>query len=184
MDRAGPGYFFAVFLHSVWNTAATISNQLVLLMLPLWFLFVFAFVGLLIWLVARKGRIIRDNLKDEILLGNLTPWELGLITSPIARLRATFSFGGSAGRKFVDAAARLALSKWHTARATQGRKLTVSADMVAPLRQDLHRLRGEVSRALGKPVPQPTPWSAPRAGQGSQGYIQPIIPPHGPGRPY
>ncbi|MBS2013803.1 MAG: PrsW family intramembrane metalloprotease [Deltaproteobacteria bacterium] len=153
------GYMFAAFLHSVWNTAATLSNALVLLMLPLWFLFVLAFFILVVWMVKRKGKIIHDHLRDEVLMGNLTPWELALVTSPIGRIKATFSYGGSAGRKFIDAAARLALSKWHTGRATQGRKLTVSADMIFPLRQDLHRLRGEVSKAMGRPVQQPQPWS-------------------------
>ncbi|HVJ92021.1 MAG TPA: PrsW family intramembrane metalloprotease [Labilithrix sp.] len=164
------GYFFAVFLHSVWNTAATLSGDLVALMLPLWFLFVFAFGGLVIYMVVRKGRIIRDHLKDEVLMGNLTPWELELVTSPVGRWRATFSWGGSAGRRFIDAAARLALSKWHTGRASQGRKLTVSADMIFPLRQELAKLRGEVSRALGRPVQQPQPWTPGQA----QAY-----PPHG-----
>ena len=153
------GYFFAAFLHSTWNTAATISNALMVLMLPLWFLFVFGFFVLVIWLVARKGRIIREHLRDEVLMGNLTPWELDLVCSPVARIRATFSYGGAAGRRFIDAAARLALSKWHTGRATQGRKLTVSADMIFPLRQEIARLRMEVSRALGRPVQQPQPWS-------------------------
>lgn len=169
------GYMFAAFLHSTWNTAATLSNTLVVLMLPLWFLFVLAFFILVIWLVKRKGKIIRDHLRDEVLMGNLTPWELELITSPVGRIRATFSYGGSAGRKFIDAAARLALSKWHTGRATQGRKLTVSADMILPLRQDLFRLRGEVSKAMGKPVEQPRPWTPPQMQpQGpQQGYVQP-----------
>jgi RsiW-degrading membrane proteinase PrsW (M82 family) len=153
------GYLFAVFLHSVWNTAATLSNNLVALMLPLWFLFLLAFFGLVIYLVIRKGRIIRDHLKDEVLMGNLTPWELQLVTSPVGRIRATFSFGGGAGRRFIDAAARLALSKWHTGRATQGRKLTVSSDMIFPLRQELAKLRAEVSRSMGRPVQQPQPWS-------------------------
>ena len=156
------GYMFAAFLHSTWNTAATLSGTLVLVMLPLWFLFVIAFTILVVWLVKRKGRIIRDHLRDEVLMGNLTPWELELITSPVGRIKATFSYGGAAGRKFVDASARLALSKWHTGRATQGRKLTVSADMILPLRQDLHRLRGEVSRALGRQVEQPRPWTPPQ----------------------
>jgi RsiW-degrading membrane proteinase PrsW (M82 family) len=153
------GYMFAAFLHSVWNTSATLSNQLVLLMFPLWLLFVLAFSILVVVLVRRKGRIIRDHLKDEVLMGNLTLWELGLVTSPVARMKATFSYGGSAGRRFVDAAARLALSKWHTGRATQGRKLTISADMIFPLRQELFKLRAEVSRALGRPVQQPQPWA-------------------------
>jgi RsiW-degrading membrane proteinase PrsW (M82 family) len=152
------GYCFAMFLHSTWNTAATVSGNLVALMLPLWLLFVLGFIGLVIYLVSRKGRIIRDHLKDEVLMGNLTPWELSLITSPVGRIKATFSYGGSAGRRFVDAAARLALSKWHTGRATQGRKLTVSADMIFPLRQELSKLRGKISRALGRPVQQPQPW--------------------------
>ncbi len=169
------GYLFAAFLHSTWNTAATLSNQLVLLMLPLWFLFVLAFFILVIWLVKRKGKIIRDHLRDEVLMGNLTPWELALITSPIGRIKATFNYGGSAGRKFIDAAARLALSKWHTGRATMGRKMTVSADMIYPLRQDIFRLRGEISKALGKPVPQPQPWTPPGM-HPQQQHQQPRVP--------
>jgi len=153
------GYMFAAFLHSVWNTAATLSGDLVALMLPLWFLFVLGFFGLVIYMVIRKGRIIRDHLKDEVLMGNMTPWELQLVTSPIGRWRATFSWGGGAGRRFIDAAARLALSKWHTGRATQGRKLTISSDMIFPLRQELAKLRAEVSRSMGRPVQQPQPWT-------------------------
>ena len=178
------GYFFAAFLHSVWNTAATISNDLVALMLPLWFLFLLAFFGLVIYLVIRKGRIIKDHLKDEVLMGNLTQWELELVTSPVSRIRATFSYGGSAGRRFVDACARLALSKWHTGRATQGRKLTVSADMIYPLRQELHKLRAEVQRSMGKPVQQPQAWQPPpvqAAPQQQQPFYQ--QPPGGFGSP-
>ncbi|MDB4944007.1 MAG: putative rane protein [Labilithrix sp.] len=179
------GYLFAAFLHSTWNTAATLSNQLVLLMLPLWFLFVLAFFGLVIWLVKRKGKIIRDHLRDEVLMGNLTPWELELVTSPVGRMKATFSYGGGLGRKFIDAAARLALSKWHTGRATMGRKVTVSADMIYPLRQDIFRLRGEIARKLGRPVQQPQAWQPPAAGQQfvaqpmHQPYVQPGQPPPG-----
>jgi hypothetical protein len=106
-------------------------------------------------------------------MGNLTQWELALIGSPIGRIKATFSYGGGAGRRFVDAAARLALSKWHTGRATQGRKLTVSADMIFPLRQELHKLRAEVARALGRQVQQPQAWQAPAAGQAAQQPQQP-----------
>jgi protease PrsW len=160
------GYLAGAFLHSVWNTSATFGASL--LLLPIFFLFVVAFGVLLLFMIRRKGKIIKDHLKDEVLMGNMTPWELDLVTSPVARIRATFSFGGSPGREFVDAAARLALSKWHTGRATQGRKLTVSADMILPLRQDLHRLRGEVSRSMGRPVPQPQPWQAPPVQQQQQ----------------
>lgn len=181
------GYFTAVFLHFVWNFAASVHSALVIIMLPLWFLFVIAFTCIVIWCVHRKGRIIRDYLKDEVLMGNLTQAELDMVCSPVGRIRATFSFGGATGRKFVDAAARLALSKWHTGRATQGRKATISADFVVPLRQDLHKLRGEVSRVLGRPVPQPQAWRPPaspyaqQAQMPQQGYVPPGY--GGPGGP-
>src|ERR1019366_6561562 len=167
------GYCAAMFLHATWNTAATISGFLFIVMLPLWFLFVAAFLGILIWLVVRKGRIIRMHLQDEGLLGTMTRDELALVTSPWGGLRATFGWGGAPGRKFVRTAARLGLSKWHAGRAMKGRKRTVSADWIAPLRQELGELRMAVSRALRRPVPMPQAWTpggAPQQGAYPQPY--------------
>ncbi len=152
------GYACAVMLHSIWNTSATISGFLFLLMMPLWLVFVAAFLGILIWLVVRKGRIIRAHLQDEVLMGTLTREELGLVSSPIAGWRATFGWGGSAGRRFVRAATRLGLSKWHAGRAMRGRRRTVSADWIVPLRQELGELRMQMSQAIGRPLPQPQAW--------------------------
>ena len=157
------GYLCAVFLHSLWNTAAEISNMAVLLMLPLWLLFVLSFLGLLLWLVSRKGRIIRDHLRDEVLLGFLSPGELELVTSPIARLRAGMSHG-RVGRQFVGAATRRGLSKWHAARAMKGQKRTISADWIVPLRMELTELRNKAWQASGRPLaagPPPQVWSPP-----------------------
>src|ERR1700722_3387537 len=154
------GYCGAMFLHSLWNTASTISGFLFLIMLPLWLLFVAAFIGILIWLVVRKGRIIRLHLQDEVLMGTLTHQELDLVCSPWGGLRATFGWGGGAGRKFVRTAARLGLSKWHTGRAMRGRKMTVSADWILPLRQELAELRMAVARSMGRAVPMPQAWTA------------------------
>ena len=101
-------------LHCVWNTAATISGFLTLLMLPLWFAFVAAFLGILIGLVVRKGRIIRAHLQDEVLHGQ--PHARGARSRLLARSRswrATFSLGRRRGRRFVRTATRLGLSKWH-----------------------------------------------------------------------
>jgi RsiW-degrading membrane proteinase PrsW (M82 family) len=175
------GYCCAVILHSTWNTAATLSGMLTVIMLPLWFLFVLGFFAIVITLVVRKGRIIRQHLQDEVLLGNLTPQELDLVSSAWAHWRATFSFGGSLGRQFVTAAARLGLSKWHAARAAKGHSRTVSADFVVPLRQDLRRLRDEISRKLGRQLPQPQPWQPP---QGPQYQPYPQYPPQRPPNPY
>jgi hypothetical protein len=164
------GYFTAAFLHFVWNGAATLSGVVTLIMLPLWFLFVLLFIAIVVALVFRKGRIIKDNLKDEVLIGTLTPWELEMVTSPVGRWKATMSYGGKAGRDFVAAAARLGLCKWHTARAMKGQKRTVSMDFIAPLRQELARLRQEVYARLGRPMPQPAygPYAPPQQGYGQQ----------------
>jgi RsiW-degrading membrane proteinase PrsW (M82 family) len=175
------GYVGAMVLHCIWNTAATVSGFLTILMLPLWFAFVLAFLMILIWLVVRKGRIIRTHLKDEVLLGFLTPGELELVCSPFGGLRATFGWGGAAGRRFVRAAARLGLCKWHAGRAYAGRQRTVSADWIVPLRQELFELRAAVARAIGRPVPQPVPWAPPRAAPyaAPRGAPYPQYPPQG-----
>lgn len=152
------GYCVAVFLHSVWNTAATASGMLVLVMLPLWLLFVTGFFVMVVVLVRRKGRIIGEHLKDEVLTGHMTVAELELVTSVWSWWKATFTWGGPSARRFVEAASRLALSKWHSRRAAQGHSQTISGAFVAPLRKELKQRRDEMSRALGRPLPQPEPW--------------------------
>src|SRR5262249_9797859 len=113
---------------------------------------------IIVALVVRKGRIIRDCLKDEVLMGNLTPAELSLVCSPIGRLKATFTHGGLAGRRFVASAARLGLCKWHAARALRGQKQTVSMGFIVPLRQELFRLRQEMWAKSGRRPASPAGW--------------------------
>jgi RsiW-degrading membrane proteinase PrsW (M82 family) len=137
------GYLFAVLLHALWNVAATVSGMWLMLMLPLWFAFVSVFFGIIVWLVIRKGRIIRENLHDEVLIGSLSKWELDLICSPVGRLRATMRHG-ALGRRFVECGARLGLCKWHSARAMKGQKKTISTGLIAPLRQEMWQLRSEL----------------------------------------
>ncbi len=177
------GYAAAMFLHSVWNTASTLSGFLFLVMLPLWLLFVAAFLGILAALVRRKGKIIRAHLQDEVLLGTITREELELVCSAFGGLRASFGWGGAAGRRFVRTVARLGLSKWHTGRAMQGRKKTVSVDWIVPLRQEISELRLAMSRALGRALPQPQGWAPqPVAAQAPApqypGYPPPSYPPY------
>ena len=140
------GYFTAVALHAAWNGSAVLSDMLkfplFFLALPLWFLFLAVFGVIVILLVRREGQIIRKHLRDEVLIGNLSEAELELVCSPIGRIRALF-LKGLAGRRFVDAASRLGLSKWHAARAMQGKKMTISADFIVPLRRELAQLRAQ-----------------------------------------
>lgn len=187
------GYLGAVLLHFVWNGAATLSGLVTLSMLPIWFVFVLGFFGMVIVLVVRKGRIIRDHLRDEVLIGNITAQELAMVTSPFGRMQARFSYGGKAGQQFVAAAARLGLCKWHAARAMKGQKRTVSMDFIAPLRRELARLRQQAFVAMGRSMTgapaygprgtsvQQAPHGQPAYGQqppyGQQGYGQ--QPPYG-----
>jgi RsiW-degrading membrane proteinase PrsW (M82 family) len=142
------GYLFGVFLHAVWNYVPFRLGESFIYMLPLWFFFVFGFACMILVLVIRKGRIIQNYLRDEVLLGNLSREEVEMICSPIGRLRCTFSWRGAVGRAFIGAGARLALSKWHTARAMRGQKRTISAEFIVPLRQELARLRAELATRM------------------------------------
>jgi hypothetical protein len=92
-------------------------------------------------LVHRKGETMKKYLRDELLIGTISQEEYDLITSYGGRLKARLSWRGQAGAEFVAAGARLALSKYHTARATLGSKRTISADFIVPLRQELAKQR-------------------------------------------
>ena len=58
--------------------------------------------------------------------------------------RLASSWRGAEGRAFIRAASRLALSKWHTARAMKGQKRTISADFIGPLRAEVATLRRQL----------------------------------------
>lgn len=144
------GYMLAVVLHAIWNGSATLSTELgeggaalFFCMLPVWLLFVLTFFIIVISLVRRRGRIIRDYLMDEVALGNITQDELDMIASAFGLLRARSRHGGT-GVKFVRAAARLALSKWHVTRAQKLKSSTVSMDFIVPLRARIRELKAQM----------------------------------------
>ena len=133
-------------LHAIWNFVPTVLGEAgFFILFPLWLLFVGAFFVIIVVLVVPEGDAPSATyLSDEVLLGNLTQDEVELICSPVGRLRCTFSWRGATGRHFIGAGARLALSKWHTARAMRGSKRTVSADFIVPMRNGIKRLRNEL----------------------------------------
>lgn len=143
------GYCIGVTLHAMWNFLPTaLGPAMGTVFLPwlfLWLCFVAGFFVMIVVLVVRKGRVIREYLKDEVLLGYLAPDELDLVTSPIGRIRCALSWRGAAGKQLIKAASRLALSKWHTARATKTKKGTISADFIGPLRQEVMKQRSALA---------------------------------------
>ena len=181
------GYMLAVGLHAMWNGTATFAGLLtgsqgvatlaLLMQIALFIFFMIVFTAIMIALVVREGRIIRKHLHDEVLIGTMTEEEVNLVCSPVGRMKAMFSKGGFKGRAFVKTAATLALKKWHTARAMEGKKMTVSMDFIVPLRQELAKLRSEMGNAPpqaarpagGPPMPQA---QQPYPAQPQQGYPQ------------
>ena len=143
------GYACAVFLHALWNGTALVGGDgAFLCMLPLWLMFVVAFIVLVLVLVTRRGRIIRQHLVDEVALKNITPEELDLVCSAFGGLTA-FARRGRKGSEFVRAIARLGLSKWHTARAMRGQNKTFSMDFIVPLRARIRELRQQGASPFG-----------------------------------
>jgi protease PrsW len=147
------GLACGIVLHAIWNLVPTVLPKAFFPSLALWFVFVFGFFAMLCVLVVRKGRVIREHLRDEVAMGNLSAEEVDLICSPIGRLKSTMSWRGKPGRDFINAGARLALSKWHTARAMRGRTRTLSADFIVPLRHELARLRAILAARAPRAYP-------------------------------
>lgn len=143
------GYAGAVFLHALWNGTSLIGGgEAFLCMLPLWLIFVASFIVLVMVLVARRGRIIREHLRDEVALKNISNEELELVCSAFGGLVAFFRRGRK-GSEFVRAVARLGLSKWHTARAMRGQNRTFSMDFIVPLRARIRELRSQGASPVG-----------------------------------
>jgi RsiW-degrading membrane proteinase PrsW (M82 family) len=133
------GYALAVTLHAMWNGGATFAGMsdqggaIFCFSILIWFAFVTAFVGMVIALVRRRGRILRAHLLDEVALGNITAAELEIVTSAFGLFNFRMKYGRE-GADFVRAIARLSLSKWHTTRAQSQNMSTVSMDFILPLR--------------------------------------------------
>jgi len=145
------GYLAAVFLHALWNGSALLfsladQGEYLCFALPLWFIFVAAFLGIIIVLVRRRGHIIRQYLQDEVAIGTLTPSELNLVASPWGIWRAKKLYGAR-GREFARTVARLALSKWHTTRAMTASNQTISYGMIGPLREKIAQLKHQQAQA-------------------------------------
>ena len=106
LARPFGGYCVGVTLHAIWNFVPTVFGDAFWYLIPLWLLFVMAFFGIVVALVIRKGRTMyASTCRDEVLIGNLSQEEVDLITSPVGRLKCTFSWRGATGRAFIGAGA-------------------------------------------------------------------------------
>lgn len=144
------GYFAAMILHSLWNMLASFSIGIfwvgyLVLELPL-------FIGLvcvIIAMVRREGRILRQMLAIEVERGLISPEQLVTAISVFRRSRWVISaFGDSkrfdARRQFLRAVAKLGLCHWHGSRAIAASGKTGSFSMIPKLRAEVFRLGQEI----------------------------------------
>lgn len=144
------GYMVGVLLHMFWNGSAVMSAAtgipLVFVLLILYFFVLLGFLGIIIWLVRREGKVLRENLQDEVLMGNISQEDLDMICSAFGRWRGLMK-GGMTGRRFVKAGIKLGMAKWHVARAAKGKTTTLSIGHIVPLRQEVMKLRQQMAGA-------------------------------------
>ncbi len=138
------GLTAAILLHAIWNYVPHLGGDVFVVSLLFWFGFVGIFTVIVVVLVIRKGRTIREFLADEVAIGNLTQAEVLWMTGPFGRARTYLMPKGPLWRQLIRASARLALCKWHTARAVRGKKRTFSIEYIAPLRAEVKRIRQEL----------------------------------------
>ncbi|MBI1761739.1 MAG: PrsW family intramembrane metalloprotease [Acidobacteria bacterium] len=144
------GYLGAMFLHALWNTLASFSSQVFftgyfIFQMPLFL----AFMGLLVYLVRREGRILRMTLATEVQRGLITQQQLDTVVSVFRRSGWVWSSLGNATqmnarRQFLRAVAKLGLCYWHVDRAVAAQSQTTSFTLIPKLQAEVFGLRDQI----------------------------------------
>jgi protease PrsW len=144
------GAFAAMFLHSIWNTLATLGSMTffagyLLFEVPLFIGFIFLIAAL----VRREGRILRQTLAPEVERGLITSEQLEIAISVFRRTQwIAAAWGNSrlfdARRRFLRTVAKLGLCHWHRDRAHEAQRVTGSLLLISQLQAELFSLRDEI----------------------------------------
>jgi RsiW-degrading membrane proteinase PrsW (M82 family) len=145
------GYSTAVFLHALWNSLATLGGGrfffigYLFIELPLFF----AFLGVIIYLVYREGRILKQALAVEVKRGLITQNQLDIAISVFRRsgwVASAFGNGAlfRARRQFLRSVAKLGLCHWHVQRAAEAGGETQSFPLINQIQAEVFSLREKV----------------------------------------
>ncbi len=144
------GYLAAMLLHALWNMLASSSPGgfilgYLLLEVPLFAGFVFVIVAL----VRREGRILKQTLAAEVERGLISSEQFEIATSAFRRSGWIASAFGNrkrfnARRKYLRAVAKLGLCHWHNLRAITARGSTGSFSIVPKLQAEVYKLRDQI----------------------------------------
>lgn len=146
------GWMLAVMLHGAWNMAAWVAEAahaswIGIFILPVWFVIVVIFVGVIVWLVSREVKIIRENLQEEVTNGLISEEEFKLICAPTGKIQVLIKNNGRKGGQFFDAASKLGIAKWHRTRG-ELQADSIGGDPIEKLRQEMVARRTEWKAAL------------------------------------
>jgi RsiW-degrading membrane proteinase PrsW (M82 family) len=144
------GYSFAVFLHALWNSLATIGGGAffigyLLIETPMFC----AFLAVIIYLVHREGRILKQSLAVEVKRGLITQRQLDIAISVFRRTGWVASAIGDsrlfdARRRFLRSVAKLGFCHWHVQRAAEAGAETTSFPLITQFQAEVFSLRDEV----------------------------------------
>ncbi len=144
------GYAAAMMLHALWNTLASFSAGLfwtgyLVLEMPLFV----GFVCVIVMMVRREGRILRQMLSTEVERGLIAPEHLEIAISVFRRSRWVLSAFGdnklfNARRQYLRSVAKLGLCHWHNSRAVAAQGHTGSFSVTPQLQAEIFGLRDQI----------------------------------------
>jgi len=144
------GCFSAIFLHSLWNSLASFDSRTFftgyfLLEAPMFC----AFLVIILHLVRREGRILKQSLAVEVERGLITQHQLDIVISAFRRTGwAAAAIGNpqlfKARRRFLRAVAKLGLCHWHKQRAAEAERDTESFPLISQFQAEVFSLRDRV----------------------------------------
>jgi RsiW-degrading membrane proteinase PrsW (M82 family) len=144
------GYSVAVFLHALWNSLASIGGGAFLIGYFLFLAPMFcAFLAVVIYLVRREGRILKQALAVEVGRGLITQRQLDIAISVFRRTGWVASAIGdfqlfNARRQFLRSIAKLGLCHWHVQRAAEAGSETASFPLINQFQAEVFSLRDKV----------------------------------------
>ncbi|KAF0245055.1 MAG: hypothetical protein FD167_3582 [bacterium] len=151
------GYILAVFLHALWNGAAVFINAFIgggayfIFYLVVWVPLFLIMLAVMIYMVYREAKLIKQMLAIEVARGLISPQQLELVGSSFAQLKWLGSslFSGdikkfSAQRKFLRSVTKLAFCYWHVARANEANGQTQSLPQIPRFQAEVMTLKNEI----------------------------------------
>lgn len=151
------GYVLAVFLHALWNGAAVFISAFAgggayfIFYFLVWVPLFLIMLGVMIYMVYREAKLIKQMLAIEVARGLISPEQLELIGSSFARVKWLSSslLSGdikkfSAQRKFLRAVTKLAFCYWHVARANEANSQTQSLPQIPRFQSEVVTLKSEI----------------------------------------